>query len=186
MASEVGICNAALINLGEATILSLTEDTKPARLCNQRYAALRDAVLRSANWNFAIERAELALLTTAPEFEFTAAFQLPTDLIRVIKTDNDDYTYRREGSKLLCNRSSVKIQYIKQVTDPNEFDALFIEALAARIAMDLAKPLTDDVGTYEAMARLYESKMVEAKSADAHENGSPETFDAVEWLYSRY
>ena len=43
MASTVDICNGALNQLGATTILSLTEDSKNARLCNSRYTQVRDS-----------------------------------------------------------------------------------------------------------------------------------------------
>ena len=51
MASVVDICNGALNQLGATTILSLTEDSKNARLCNSRYTQVRDSVFRSHPWN---------------------------------------------------------------------------------------------------------------------------------------
>ena len=47
MASVVDICNGALNQLGASTILSLTEDSKNARLCNARYTQVRDSLFRS-------------------------------------------------------------------------------------------------------------------------------------------
>ena len=47
MASVVQICNSALNQLGAASITSLTDNSKNARLCNERYATVRDAVFRS-------------------------------------------------------------------------------------------------------------------------------------------
>ena len=60
MASVVDICNGALNQLGATTILSLTEDSKNARLCNQRFTQVRDAVFRSHPWNCLQKRQELA------------------------------------------------------------------------------------------------------------------------------
>ena len=60
MASVVEICNGSLNQLGATTILSLTEDSKNARLCNQRYTQVRDAVFRSHPWNCLQKRVELA------------------------------------------------------------------------------------------------------------------------------
>lgn len=51
MASVVQICNGALNQLGASTILTLTEDSKNARLCNARYENVRDAVFRHHPWN---------------------------------------------------------------------------------------------------------------------------------------
>ena len=60
MASVVNMCNSALNLLGASTISSLTEDTKNARLCNQRFTPIRDRVFRSHNWNCLIKRVQLA------------------------------------------------------------------------------------------------------------------------------
>ena len=56
MASTVDICNSALNMLGGATIISLTENSKNGRLCNQRYEPVRDAIFRSHPWNCLIKR----------------------------------------------------------------------------------------------------------------------------------
>ncbi len=183
--SEVSICNAGLIELGEDTITALTDDLKSARLCNQRYEALRDAVLRDAKWNFALERAQLAKLTSTPSFGFSSEFQLPTDCLRVLKTNDYLDTYKIEGRKILSDASSVKIQYIKRVTDPAQFDSMFAEALSARIAVALAIPLTDSDSRLASMKALYDERIGDARGTDAQENGSIEVYEATEWLNSR-
>ena len=60
MASVVDICNGALNQLGASTILTLTEDSKNARLCNARYTQVRDSLFRSHLWNCLTKRVELA------------------------------------------------------------------------------------------------------------------------------
>lgn len=183
--SEVSICNAGLILLGEDTITALTEDTKAARLCNQRYGTLRDAELRAAKWNFALERVSLAKLTTSPDFGFANEFQLPSDYIRILKTDDDHDTYRIEGKKLRTDRSAVKVQYIKRVIDPGQFDVEFVELLSARIAVDLAIPLTDSDTRLRSMRELYAERRDDARGSDSQENGSIEIFEADEWINVR-
>ena len=79
MASVVDICNSALNMLGGNTIISLTETSKNARLCNQRYELVRDAVFREHPWNCLQKRVELAQDTVAPSFEFSSAYTLPAD-----------------------------------------------------------------------------------------------------------
>ena len=51
MASEVDIANSALNLLGASTISTFTDDSKNARLVNQRYEPVRDRVFRSHAWN---------------------------------------------------------------------------------------------------------------------------------------
>ena len=69
--SYVSIANLALISLGADTIMSLDEDSKPARLINNIYEFIRDEVLRSHPWNFAIRWASLAQLSETPTNEYT-------------------------------------------------------------------------------------------------------------------
>ena len=76
MPSVVDICNEAMDLLGAATITSLTENSKEARLCNRRFDTVRDTVLRSHNWNCAITRATLAQDAVAPSFVINAKVYL--------------------------------------------------------------------------------------------------------------
>lgn len=184
MASEVDICNIALAEIGESSIISLGEDSKAGRLCNLMYSDTRDAVLREHSWNFAIKRVELARLSTNPEFEFDAQFELPSDCLRVIKTDDDLTPFRVEGSALLTNNSSVKIIYIAQITDPTMFDSLFTESLIKRMGAKLAFNLSDNNQLTQFMEQQYRDKVKQARAMDGQE-GTPRSVEADLWLNSR-
>ena len=71
MASVVDICNSALNLLGASTISALTDDSKNARLCNQRYEPVRNRVFRSHAWNCLTKRVQLAKDSTAPVVELS-------------------------------------------------------------------------------------------------------------------
>ena len=71
MTSQVDIANYALNKIGGSNITSFTEDSKAARIVNQRYTAARDAVFRAHPWNCLIRRAELAQSTTTPTFGYS-------------------------------------------------------------------------------------------------------------------
>jgi len=88
MASVVDICNSALNLLGASTISALTDDTKNARLCNQRYEPVRNRIFRSHPWNCLIKRVQLAQDSAAPVIEFANQYTLPTDCLRVLKIHN--------------------------------------------------------------------------------------------------
>ena len=85
MASVVQICNGALNQLGASTILTLTEDSKNARLCNARYENVRDAVFRHHPWNCLQKRLALPADTEAPAWGFTKQFTLPADCLRLLR-----------------------------------------------------------------------------------------------------
>lgn len=184
MASTVDICNKALIKIGEDTIIDLTENSKAARLCNQIYADLRDTMLREHPWNFAIKRAQLARLTTDPIFEFDAQFQLPSDCLKVLRTDDDLSPYRVEGKALLVNSNAVKIEYISRVEDTTMFDSLFVEALSDRIGAHLVYNLADNTQLVQIMEQKALSRIRQARSMDGQE-GIPRSVEADQWLNTR-
>jgi hypothetical protein len=182
--SEVGICNGALTKVGEETIISLGEDSKAARLCNLMFDRLRDSILRAHPWNFAIKRVELAELTTTPIFGFASQFQLPTDCLRVLRTDEDQIPHQIEGRILLTDAGTVQIKYIAQITDPNLFDSLFIQALEDRIASELAYSLSDNRALSVDMRAKYKETLKEARAMDGQE-GVSDIVEADEWLNIR-
>ena len=185
MASAVQICNLALAKIGEEQITSLTDNSKAARRCNLVYEPMRDVVLRSHLWNFAIKRVALATSGDAPAYEYTTKFALPTDFLRLVDTNLlPESEYKVEGKFILAHASTLSIRYVSQVTDPNEFDWLFIESLAARMAAELAISLTDNRQLFVDLFNLYQGKIAEARSIDAQER-SPDNITADTWLESR-
>ena len=83
--------------------------------------------------------------------------------------------YRIEGRKLLCNESTVEMIYIGRVVDPNEYDTLLIETLAAALAADLAYPLVGSSALGANMYSLYQTKLTEARFVDATEDNQINT-----------
>ena len=77
--SVIEICNNALLDLGEDVIMSLGDESKAAGLCNHRWPAVRDAVLRAHPWNCAMAQAELAAGAVAPLWKWEYKYNLPTE-----------------------------------------------------------------------------------------------------------
>jgi hypothetical protein len=117
------------------------------------------------------------------EFEWTYAFSLPTDSLRVIKMeDNADYII--EGSRLFTNESECKIQYIADISDTTTFPPYFTSLLVTRLAAETAFPLTHSTKTMEDMFELYIRKLRIAKGVDAQE-GVGQSEDESSWEDSR-
>ena len=75
MASIVDIVNNALNILGASTISSLTEDSKNARISNQRFENVRNRVFRSHPWNCLIKRVQLAQNSNEADGYITSALE---------------------------------------------------------------------------------------------------------------
>ena len=193
MASTVEICNGALNQLGATTILSLTEDSKNARLCNSRYTQVRDSVFRSHPWNCLQKRVEIAADTTAPAWGFSYAYTLPADCLRLLRILDYDSNYKVEGRKILSNTSSMKILYVSRVTDPNEYDELLRETLSAALSADIAFAVTSNNTTATNMYNLFQDKLKDARFVDSTEGqnveqdlGMTDVIDAGTFINSRF
>ena len=183
MATLVSISNLALSYLGHNTITSMDQGTEAARKCKLMLQPAIDATLRSYNWNCATERTALALAGAMPSFGFSFKYVLPNDCLRVIRMEEIQYIFKVEGRYLLTDESPANILYIKRIL-LGEMDTLLTQAIAARLAMDLAFPLTNSASLQEAMAKLYQFKIDEATSIDAEE-GTPDDVETTTWLDSR-
>ena len=193
MASVVSICNSALNQLGAASITALTDNSKNARLCNERYETVRDAVFRSHPWNCLIKRQQLAQDTATPAYGFSYQFSLPSDALRLLGIDAYNSDHKVEGRKILCNEKSIKISYISQVTDPNEMDVLLRETISAGIAADLGYAITANLQVSKLMQEKYQYKLSEARHTDASEgynvdpeNGQVDQILTEDFINSRY
>ena len=206
MTSTVDICNLALTRLGHKMITSLVENTKASELCTLHYPMTRDAVLRAHPWNFAISRATLALSSTIPNHEFAYRHALPSDCLKVIRTNWeadgsagaavygfpgimggtwDIMEYRLEGRFIASNETTVKIEYVARIEDPTQFDTLFTDMLAQRLAAELSMSLTDNQAATKTMWDIYSAKLTEARLMDAQEGTPRDVVDVSPWLTAR-
>ncbi|MDD3311312.1 hypothetical protein [Pseudodesulfovibrio sp.] len=187
--SIIEICNNALLDLGEDAIMSLTDGGKAAGLCNHRWPAVRDAVLRAHPWNCAMAQAELAAAAAAPLWKWEFQYALPTDFLRIIRIVAPDGTliedWEIQGGVILCDEDApIFISYVRRETDPARYDALLGEALSARLAATLAYPLSGSTSLAQAYWELYQKKLAEARGVDARE-GVPESVTPTNWLRAR-
>jgi hypothetical protein len=191
MASTVDMCNSALNLLGASTISSLTEDTKNARLCNQRFEPIRDRVFRSHNWNCLIKRVQLAQDSTGPVVEYTYGYTLPTDCLRVLKIHNGStdsiksaLDYKIEGRKVVTDETTIYLVYIALITDPNEFDSYLREAISHQLAADICYAITNNSTLANNYMTRADERLREARFIDATENAL-DTVEANEFTDAR-
>lgn len=199
--SETDVANSALVKVGRDLITSIDDDNERARVCKSRLPFTRDEVLRSHPWNFALKRVALAKTLVTPEFDYTSEFQLPSDVLRVIKTNlissfqasdkkvTTTFGYLTpawviEGDKLLSNDDSVKILYIARLTDVSKWPSDFGEVVALRLAAELAYKFTNSRGVAQDLFAQYKDALALARSFDAQE-GDPDNIKTNDWLNAR-
>lgn len=187
--SVVEICNNALQDLGEDAIMALTDDSKAARLCNQRWPAVRDAVLRAHPWNCTMRQAELASGVEAPIWKWGFMYNLPVDFLRLVEVVGPSgeaiENWEIQGRTIFCDAEApLFISYVARVTDPKMYDSLLAETLSARLAATLAYPISASTTQAEAYWNMYRQKLAEARGVDARE-GVPESIAPKSWMIAK-
>ena len=177
MASTVDICNSALNLLGASTISALTDDSKNARLCNQRYEPVRNRVFRGHAWNCLHKRVQLAQNSTAPVVEYSNAYALPSDCLRVLKIHNGTtdsiasaLDYKLEGRNIVTDEGTIYLIYIALITDPNEYDTYLQESISHQLAADIAYAITNNATLANNYMTRADERLREARFIDATEN----------------
>ena len=177
MASIVDMCNSALNLLGASTISALTDDSKNARLCNQRFDSVRNRVFRSHAWNCLHKRVQLAQNSTAPVVEYTYAYALPSDCLRVLKIHNGTtdsiasaIDYKLEGRNVVTDEGTVYLIYVALDTDPNNYDSYLQESISHQLAADLCYAITNNATLANNYMARADERLREARFIDATEN----------------
>ena len=170
--SWTSLNNQALAMLGADSISNIdTDTTDNAVKCRAVYESVRDELLRSHEWNFAITRAELAVLATEPEYEYEYEYTLPTApyCLRVLELENG-YPFSVEGRKLLTNESSAKIKYIARVSNAATLDVSFVAAYTILLAICLCLSITTSRTLKEDLKADFAFAILEAQGNNAIES----------------
>jgi len=173
--TPLDVANMALGILVEAPILSLDDNNKAARLLNLHYETTRQSELIKHPWVFAIFRVDLAADGSTPTSdEYGYGYTVPDDALRVLPlTDNGEASgiripFKQEGLLILTNYSGPRIiRYIGNMTDPADWDPLFVEAFAARLAMKVAMPLTNKPSVLQGAQLVYNEAISEARRVNS-------------------
>ena len=196
--SVTAVCNRALSKLGSARIVDITQDTKQARALSASFDLVRDLVLRSHRWTFALKRTTLAASATAPAFGFSLQYVLPSDFLQIDQVNDqfplvnrDAYVsselvdYAIEGNLLLTNfPAPLSLRYIASITDPTLWDVSFAEVLACKLAVELCEELTQSNEKRQMAQQEYRMALSMALRSNAAQR-IPMLPPDGEWMNSR-
>lgn len=184
MASATDIANRALTLLGQQPIASLDETAPRAEAVKRIYTTSRDSLFEMHPWSWATRRTALARKTETPAWGYGYHYALPTDMAKIIAV-YPDHEYAIEADGLLSSEEEVYLHYVRYVKTEGIYPALFVDALAARVAMDLAKSITESSTDWEAMTLLFKTAMHEAKLADAQRATANHPGRVDSWIGAR-
>ncbi len=186
MATVTDICNAAISHCGtRSKISSIGEGSPEANACLTHFAMVRDATLRTFNWNFARLTQPLAQLLNPPQ-RWAYKYAVPTDCVRLRRLNDvpllvlPETFYELAADKdstgacinvLLTNEAPVAAIYTAQVTDPLRWDQGFIDTVAYCLASRICFELTGKEDRARALLQLWQGALREAAAGAANEGG---------------
>ncbi|OBQ66958.1 hypothetical protein [Mesorhizobium loti] len=189
--TPLDIANMALAVLDEAPIDSLDQDVKAARLLNLHFDLTREAELTKYAWVFAILRATVVGADTGGnDCGLSFAYELPADCLRPLplthngEPDGVPISWRQEAGLIYSDQPGpLAIRYVANLTDPNDWDALFTEVLVAALAIKVAHPLTHKSGMIDIARSAYDRALDAALNANAFQRAG--RFYSASWSSQR-
>ena len=187
--TKTSIGSAALRMLGKPRIDSFASGGPAGQVLEDIYEDKVEDLLRKHIWNFAVTRDSLSETTPAPAWGFDHSYALPTDCLRVLSIEDDEYTsgekWQVEGRVIVTDCDApLKIRYIRRA-DEHEFDSAFKECLAAVLAAEMAQALTKNIDLQDELQKEAERKFRLAKGADGQEGTAP-TLKLRTWVSAKH
>ena len=158
MPTSIDIASNALILIGDNPISSFDDPGAGARVASNLYPETKKRLLSEHPWSFAIKQQRLNKLSQNPDSltNFSNAFQLPTDLIRLWNIQPHS-NYIIIGDLLYSNENKLLATYVFDV-DEVKLPPHVVKSLEYMLASDFAISVTGDKET----AQLYEVKARDA------------------------
>jgi hypothetical protein len=210
--SQVSICNKALARIGVGQrIAAITDNTANARACAAIYDDVRQSMLRERPWPFAQRYTALAVVAENPNPEWRFAYRYPASYLKVYRLINESLTvpgsgniYQRlgltytpsysqqnpwqtgsdtQGLLIYTDLASAIAVGTWDVDDEGQWDPMFGDAYAWRLAYEIAPSLTKDAGITDRAVQMYEmavqramaSALNEASPRDPNDDGFTES-----------
>jgi len=171
--NDIALCSRALIRLGAVPITSFHDNTAESEIAGALFAPIRDALLSTYPWTFAMGQIALTKLTEEAVADYINAFQLPTDFLRAISAGGAGkgrgVNYRIARNMLHSNEEEVVLTYIFR-PEEEEFPPFFDIALINRLAAEFCIPVTESTSRAEAMYRLAEKEFQRARQIDSQQD----------------
>lgn len=174
MFTDLEIINLGLSKLGSSTVSRID----PPRTSLERHVATgykhwKRSEISKRIWNFALETDYVLTQTEVKQLvERPYIYALPTDCLRPIREDRSDW---RQVGRALHDKSSVlKIDYLRNALEA-DFDPMFVEVLACRIAVESVEYVTQSNTKKADVMEMYREAVKDAGRLNAFVQGPKDT-----------
>lgn len=188
MYTDVQIINLGLAHIAASRVTQIAPPRSGLEVfVAEGYTAWKRSELTKRRWVFALEEDyQLTLSATLGYGDRPYKYALPTDCLRPVRQRRTEWQQR--GRFVLSSDSALRIQYIKNVPE-SDWDALFVDVMSWRIALECCEYTTQSNSKKEFCARGYEDARKTAGQANAFIIGPEDVYEDdndYPFVYSRY
>lgn len=170
---KLNVINNALMKIGLPLAATLDD-------CDWNAASIYDLaleqVLRSFAWGFASRFATLPKSGGMPAHGYRYAYTMPEDCLKIIDIrPGFDLRSPRSpfvisGRDIFTNASPCNIRYVAMADDAAQWPPDFADAVACRIALEIAPLSAQTMSMTPGLLQLYQIALANAQAADARES----------------
>lgn len=188
MPTNVDICNLALDLLGAQRITRIDAPSNVReRFFALQYPQQRDVMLRKHRWHFAKVTVRLPRTGDNPVEPKRYSYDLPTNCL-FVPPHKTNAIWEIRGRRLVSEVDKPIDVLIIQRIGEDQFDPLFVNALAAQLAMIGCEAITQSNEKKQDAQNAYRMAMAEARQANAFELGAEKIEDddgSFSWVTGR-
>lgn len=169
---KLAVINAALMKCGLPPAASPQDVDWGA---STRFDDVAEQLLRAHPWSFATAHATLGQ-TEAPAHGYRYAYTLPDDCLRVIDARPAEdlrapqARFSVVGNLLFTNATPCNLRYVRRLTDPSGWTPDFADAVATRLAAEIAPLAAQSFGLGASLLQLAQIAFQQAQASDAAEH----------------
>lgn len=164
--SDIKIASNALQLLGHSAITSFDEGTAGAEIASAMYDITYESLLTEYRWRFATKKTQLARLVDAPLDDFLYKYQLPSDLLYLIRPTIANLNYEVYEDTIHTDATELKIDYIYNI-EADKLPPYYVVVLQYMLASQFAIPITGSESKANLYFQQFETQLKKAKFADA-------------------
>jgi hypothetical protein len=179
---DTALCNLALGRVGLTKLIgSTSEASAEARLCDRLLTQSRDWLLRRCVWPWATTVTTLPLVEENPTDEWGYAYRYPSDCLRLLRLLGAGrvpavaipWKLSQDGAGRLvyCDVADAQAEYLQRVTNLAQWPDDATDALAWRLAFEIAPPLARDRGVADRCRQEAEQALRLAMASAGNERG---------------
>lgn len=164
------IASNACLLLGAENINSFSDSSVESQTGAALYETTLRALLCERRWSFAIKQAQFSQLVATPVNNWSKAYQIPSDFLKLWKLYPEYIDYELFGTDYIYSDYDGEMygDYTFR-PDTRYFPDFFVELLESRLAVKFCMPITEDEKKLNTMRDLEREVMVRAKRADAQQ-----------------